>query len=132
MNKIKVGVLGGFRGKMMMKFCLSYPDRAELVAVCDKNPDVLAECKKDFDEKGAKVALYEDFDEFLKADMEAVVLANYANEHAPFAIRCLERGLHVMSEVLPYRTLSEAVRLCEAVEKSGKIYHYTIFFLFFF
>lgn len=52
------------------------------------------------------------------------MLANYANEHAPFAIRCLEKGLHVFSEVLPCQTMKEAVELIEAVEKSGKIYAY--------
>ena len=48
--------------------------------------------------------------------MDAVVLANYANEHAPFAIRCMEEGKHVFSEVLPVQTMKEAVELIEAVE----------------
>jgi predicted dehydrogenase len=52
------------------------------------------------------------------------VLANYANEHAPFAIRCLKRGLHVFSEVLPVQNMKEAVELVEAVEESGLIYAY--------
>ena len=56
--------------------------------------------------------------------MDAVVLANYATDHVPFAIRCLEAGKHVISEVLPCQTLKEAVELVEAVEKSDKIYAY--------
>jgi predicted dehydrogenase len=56
--------------------------------------------------------------------MDAVVLANYANEHAPFAVRALEQGLHVISEVLPCQTMAEAVKLIETIEKSGKIYAY--------
>ena len=56
--------------------------------------------------------------------MDAVVLANYANEHAPFAIRCLKAGKHVISEVLPVQTLAEAVQLVEAVEESGLVYAY--------
>ena len=56
--------------------------------------------------------------------MDAVVLANYANEHAPYAVRCLKRGLHVFSEVLPVATLKEAAELCDAVEESGKVYFY--------
>jgi len=56
--------------------------------------------------------------------MDAVVLANYANEHAPFAIRCLRSGRHVLSEVLPCETMAQAVELIEAVEESGKVYAY--------
>ena len=51
-------------------------------------------------------------------------LANYANEHAPFAIRCMNEGKHVFSEVLPVQTMKEAVELLETVEKKGKIYAY--------
>jgi len=56
--------------------------------------------------------------------MDAVVLANYANEHAPYAIRLLNSGRHVMSECLTCATMKEAVELIEAVENSGKIYSY--------
>ena len=123
MKKVKVGVFGAYRGKTMIKFCTYYPD-AELVAICDKFRPALDECKKMTEENGLHVALYTDFDEFIKHDMDAVVLANYANEHAPFAIRCLNAGLHVISEVLPCQNLAEGVSLVEAVEKSGKVYSY--------
>ena len=56
--------------------------------------------------------------------MDAVVLANYATEHATYAVRCLRAGLHVMSEVLPCETMAQAVELVEAVEESGKVYAY--------
>ena len=56
--------------------------------------------------------------------MDAVVLANYANEHAPFGVRLLKSGRHIMSEVLPCETMSQAVELIEAVEESGKVYAY--------
>ena len=56
--------------------------------------------------------------------MDAVVLANYATEHAPYAIRCLDAGKHVLSEVLPCETMAQAVELIEAVERSGKVYAY--------
>ena len=45
--------------------------------------------------------------------MDAVVLANYANEHAPFAIKAMKKGLHVFSEVLPVQNMKEAVELVE-------------------
>ncbi|MEA4890115.1 MAG: Gfo/Idh/MocA family oxidoreductase [Clostridiaceae bacterium] len=122
-NKIKVGVFGAARGKTMINILLNHPD-AELVAVCDKYVPLLKEVGELAQAKQIKVALYESFDEFFKQDMDAVVLANYGNEHAPFAIRLLHSGRHVLSEVLPCETMSQAVALIEAVEKTGLVYSY--------
>jgi predicted dehydrogenase len=105
----------------MINFC-KIANQAEVVAICDKNEQIL---EKQKEQPGSEhVTFYKSFDEFICHDMDAVVLANYANEHAPFAIKCLERGLHVYSEVLPVQTMKEAVELIEAVEKSGKVYAY--------
>jgi predicted dehydrogenase len=105
----------------MINYCKSSED-AQVVAICDKCEATLAEQKTHIDDPS--VAFYLTFDEFIKHDMDAVVLANYANEHAPFAIRCLNAGMHVFSEVLPVQTMKEAVELIEAVERSGKVYAY--------
>lgn len=121
MKKIRIGVLGAYRGTSMINYC-KRADHAEVVAICDKNPEALdaqrAQCA------GLNITFYDHFDKFINHDMDAVVLANYANEHAPFAIRCLKRGLHVFSEVLPVQTMQEAVALVEAVEESGLVYAY--------
>lgn len=119
MKKIKVGVLGAYRGTGMINYC-KVADNAELVAICDKYVPALEKqkelCGTD------TITYYTSFDEFIKHDMDAVVLANYANEHVPFALRCLEAGKHVYSEVLPFQNMKEAVELVEAVEKSGLVY----------
>lgn len=120
MEKIRIGVVGVGRGSTMMRYCNQAQD-AELVAVCDSWAEGLQNKKH---ELGEKVACYTDFEEFLKHDMDAVVLANYANEHVPLALRVLESGRHVISEVLPCQTLKEAVELIETVERTGKIYAY--------
>lgn len=122
-EKIKVGVFGAYRGKCMIDILSSHPD-AVLVAVCDKYRTLLDGVEKTAEEAGIHVDVYEDFEEFFKHDMDAVVLANYANEHAPYAIRLLKSGRHVMSEVLPCETMAQAVALIEAAEESGKVYAY--------
>ena len=124
-RKIRIGVFGGYRGQTMVRVLAQHPD-AELVAVCDRYRPALAACKQLVASVGVakRVTLYADFDKFFHHDMDAVVLANYANEHAPFAIRLLESGRHVISEVLAVQTLDEAVRLAEAVERSKKVYAY--------
>ncbi len=120
-RKIKVGVFGAGRGRVFMNH-FNEPIGLELVAICDNNP-----AKVEVAKKGLKnpdiVTYYEDFDEFLKhPDMEAVVLTNYFNEHAPYAIKALKAGKHVLSECCACSTLKEGVELCEAVEETGKIY----------
>ena len=107
----------------MIDLLMKHPD-AELVAVCDKYQPLLDQIKAAAEANGMDVALYTDFDLFIKHDMDAVVLANYANEHGVYAIRCLKAGKHVLSEVLPCETMAQAVELVEAVEESVLVYAY--------
>ena len=123
MKSIKIGVFGAYRGMAMIRFCAKFGG-TDLVAICDKDSYSLKKADEEIKLYGCETKLYNDFDTFINHDMDAVVLANYANEHAPYAIKCLEKGLHVISEVLPAQNMAEAVALCEAVEKSGKVYAY--------
>jgi len=121
MKKVKIGVMGVYRGTSMINYC-TLAENAEIVAICDKWKEGVKkqkEINKDYD-----ITYYDNFDEFIKHDMDAVVLANYANEHAPFAIKAMKAGKHVFSEVLPVQTMKEAVELIEAVEETGMIYGY--------
>lgn len=121
MNKLRVGVVGVGRGASMMRYCRA-AENAQLVAVCDNWEAGLRAQEKEIGD--GSIAFYSDYASFLQHDMDAVILANYATEHAPFAIRALERGLHVISELLPCQTMQEAVELIEAVERSGLKYCY--------
>ncbi len=114
-KKIRVGVIGLGRGGSFMR--QAEATGMELVAICDTWKTKLKEVGKEL-----KVATYTDYDKFLEHDMDAVITANYFHEHAPFAIKALKAGMHVMSECTACKTMSEAVALCEAVEESGKIY----------
>ncbi|MDF2686482.1 MAG: Oxidoreductase family, NAD-binding Rossmann fold [Clostridia bacterium] len=91
MSKLKIGVFGAYRGMTMVNVIIDHP-YATLVAVCDKHVPSLENCKKLTEEKGMKVEYFTDFDSFIQCDMDAVILANYANEHAPFAIRYIFGG----------------------------------------
>ncbi len=113
--------MGAYRGSSMIDYC-RHANNAEVVATCDKHAETLEGQKKKLGTDG--IAYYDNFEDFIRHDMDAVVLANYATEHAPFAIRCMKRGLHVFSEVFPCQTLKEAVELIECVEETGMIYAY--------
>ena len=115
MPDIRVGVVGIGRG-------LSFANGAkfvgmEFVALCDVRKDRLEALGKQYN-----VIAYTDYDKFLEHDMDAVILANYFHQHAPFAIKALEAGKNVMSETMACKTPAEGVALVRAVEKSGKIY----------
>ncbi len=120
MKKIRIGVFGaGSRGGTLSQ-AFMLQKNCEIVAVCE------LESRKAALEKYLKivgdVAVYHDFDEFVKHDMDAVILANFFHEHAPYAIKCFEHGLHVFSECISNGTMAEGVELVRAFEKSNSIY----------
>ena len=121
MEPIKYAVVGTGRGRTFM-----HPDPSfnmKFMAVCDRNPKKLAIIKSEYDNEDKTLETYTDYDEMLeKADIDAVILANYFHEHAEFAIKALRAGKHVLSECVAMGTIGEGVELCRAVEDSGKIY----------
>ena len=118
--RVRIGVLGAGRGMSVMNYC-RISENAVLAAVCDKDERCLAEAKARF---GPQVRYFSDYDAFLKEELDLVVLANYANQHAPFAVKALNAGKNVLSELLPVQNMKEAVELAEAAERSGKLYMY--------
>lgn len=117
MNKIRIGIFGVGRGMDLAKdFMLNGCD---IVAICDKRRENLEKAAK---ELGNTATAYEKFDDFIEHDMDAVLLANYFHEHAPYAIKCFERGIHVYSECISNGTMAEGVELIRAFEKSNSIY----------
>lgn len=121
MEKAKIGVVGAGRGMSFAAYCLR-AQNAALAAVCDSDPGMLGKLRARFG--GTDTAVLSDFHALLQTDVDAVVLANYANEHAPLAIRALRAGKHVLSEVLPAQNMAECVALIEAAEETGKTYAY--------
>lgn len=114
-KKIRVGVIGVQRG-LGFAYGAQYTGM-ELVALCDTWEERLLQAGEQL-----KAATYTDYDKFLEHDMDAVIVANYCHEHAPFAIKAMESGKHVMSECIACKTLGEGVALARTVERTGKIY----------
>ena len=118
MGKIKVGFFGsGARGRQLASTYMLL--NCEIVAACDNRESELLEMRKLV---GEDIATYTSFDEFIEHDMDAVVLTNYFHEHAPYAIRCFERGIHVFSECISNGTMAEGVALVRAHRGSSSIY----------
>ncbi len=118
MKKIKIGIFGAWRGSHVAENFMLL--NCDIVALCDKRPEARERAIKTLGLVGVKE--FDSFDEFIKEDMDAVILANYFHEHAPFAIKCFERGIHVFSECISNGTMAEGVELIRAFEKSSSIY----------
>ena len=119
MKKIKVGILGvGGRGKAFHKNVLA--NNGEIVAACDISEEYLKQAKEKW---GEQVATYTSFDEMLEhKGLDLVVLSNYFHEHAPYAIKALNKNIHVLSECTSNATMAEGVALIRAAEKSKAFY----------
>lgn len=118
MKTVKIGIFGLGRGGSFIDNILL--NNGEIVAVCDKDESKLRKAKEKL---GDGLATYTDFDGFLSHDgMEAVFLCNFFHEHAAYAIRALEKNIHVLSECTSNATMADGVALVRAAEKSKAFY----------
>ena len=113
---IRVGVIGVGRGQSFARGATGLVGM-KLVAICDTWKERLKQVGKTYG-----VETYSNYDKFLEHDMDAVILANYFHEHAPFALKALDAGKHVMSETSCNATMAEGVALCRKVEETGLTY----------
>ena len=117
MGKIRIGIFGAGRGIDIAKNLMLLD--CEIVALCDFNDKRRNE---GLEKLGVDLVAFDNFDDFIECDMDAVVLANYFHEHTPYAIKCFEKGIHVFSECISNGTMAEGVELIRAYEKSNSIY----------
>ncbi len=115
-------MFGAWRGSSYVDLIAAEdPSVIQIIAVCDKQAKQLDNVKG---LEGAR--LFSDFDEFLsygkENGMNAVFLANYFHQHAPYAIKCMEAGMDVVSECTSASTLKECVELVRCVERTGRKY----------
>jgi predicted dehydrogenase len=114
---LKIGVVGLIRGASVASRAFQHKS-ARVTAVCDIDAARVAEVQKQFAEQGHQAEGFTDFDEFLaRGDFEAVIVANYATEHVPLVVKCLEAGKHVLSEVPAINSVEEVEILRQAVAK---------------
>ena len=113
---VTYGVVGLKRGAELAIEGLGFTD-AKLVAACDCNPDTLASAKKTLEEKGlCDCTYFLDFEEFLKSDFDAVIIATDATNHVPLVLRALDAGKHVLCEIPSVNSVEEAKILKQAVK----------------
>ena len=118
MKKIRIGIFGAGRGANIGEN-LKLIEECEIVALCDFNKERAKNGLKDLE---LDIPVFESFDEFIEQNIDAVVIANYFHEHAPYIIKCFEKNIHVLCECISNGTMAEGVELLRAFEKSNSIF----------
>ena len=116
-KRIKLGIWGLGRGQSFIKAASAL--NIDVVAGCDINPMMRESFKKNVPD----AYVTDNEDDFLKQDIDAVLIATFFMDHSKHAIKAMEAGKHVMCEVTSFLTPGDGVKLVEAVEKYGKVYN---------
>ena len=115
---LRVGVLGcGPIAQFAHLQSCTKAANAELYAICDAAPDLLARMAATY----APRKTFADFNEML-ADpgVEAVIVATSDAYHVPMSIKALEAGKHVLCEKPIGLSIEEGETLAAAVKASGR------------
>jgi predicted dehydrogenase len=120
-REIRLGVVGGQRGKGFGLSLASLKGTMRLSAICDIHQGVCDSWKKEFPD----IRTFTDYSTMLDSgDVDAVLLATPMPLHVPQSVEALRRGIHAASEVTACISLAEGRRLIEATEKSKAVYFF--------
>ena len=117
MRRLKVGHVGGRTG--YARLFNNHP-RTETVAVCDIDPEALEKTRMVLGLK--RFQCFQNYDDFLKTDLDIVVVGTPIPFHADQSIRAMESGKHVLSEVTAANNVRDCERLVQAVKRTGMKY----------
>ncbi len=108
---MKIGVIGcGYWGPKLARNFNEIPT-ASLEWVSDLNPERLAHMKELY----PHVRATQDYDELLRSDVEAIVIATPVSTHSAIAMACLQAGKHVLIE----KPLAASVADAELIARMG-------------
>lgn len=119
MKKWNIGIVGLSRGRGFVNLFQSHPD-VSVAAICDIDQNKLETVGDAFGLKDS--ARYTDFDNFVNADIDIVMIATPIPFHAEQSIKALQTGKHVLCEQTVAYTVEECQKVVDAVKKSGKKY----------
>ncbi len=119
-KKLRVGIIG--TGWIAGAHIDSYKRMAdvEIVAGADLVP---GKAEKFFADNGVEgVRCYPDHKSMIdNEELDAVSVCTYNRQHAPCAIYALDHGINVLLEKPMCVTLEEAIEICRAEKRSGKV-----------
>ena len=120
MDNVRYAIVGLKHGVGHAKPILANP-RAELVAVCDKLPERLAEACSQPGMEGVRA--FESYETMLaEAACDAVVIAVPTVAHCELSCKALAAGKHVLQEKPLALNLAEANTIADAARESGRVF----------
>jgi predicted dehydrogenase len=120
MEKLKVGLVGANRGTSYGYIFNIHP-RTVVTALCDINEQRAKEMAKELGVKGDTI--FTNYDRFVdNGDMDIILIGTPMPFHAEQAIKALERGRHVLSEVTATTSIEECEELYKAAKRSKAKY----------
>ena len=116
-SDLRVGVLGLRRGRALLRVMQALPG-VHVAIAADANAEVVDRvCAEDHvPTSGATL------EDVLATGVDVVVIATPPATHAGLAIKAMEAGAHVLSEVPAVTTRDEATALIDAVQRTGRHY----------
>lgn len=113
---VKVAVVGLSRGLDIARGLVGNK-HARLAAICDLMPE-RREAAMEFCRKNniTDYEVYEEYDQVLASDVDAIILATDAFLHTPMSIKALEAGKHVLSEIPAVHSMEDIKNLKAAVK----------------
>ncbi|NKY58188.1 Gfo/Idh/MocA family oxidoreductase [Nocardia flavorosea] len=121
---MRVGVVGLGMGLFLATWCRRLG--MEVVAACDRDPVRRAEARALLPD----ARLVDEWPALLEERLDAVVLANDFDEHAPLAIAFLDAGVHVLSESAACTDEQQARALLAAERRSAATYSFAENYVF--
>ncbi len=116
MKKLRIAEvgLGGISGAHVPAW--KRMEDVEYVALCDIRPEMM-------ERYGIDVPMYTDFDEMLeKEEIDILDITVPTFLHADFAVKALNKGIHVVSEKPVSLKKEDVARIYEAAERNGKFF----------
>jgi predicted dehydrogenase len=115
-RKLRVGFVGlGRVFDLNVRGYLDHPE-AEVAALCDSDPALLARCASEH----ARAIATRDFEELLRSDLDLVEILTPHPLHETMTAAALAAGAHVSVQKPMAMTLAECDRMIAAAEASGK------------
>jgi predicted dehydrogenase len=119
MQELNIGIAGLRRGRGFVSLFAAHP-QLNVTALCDLSTDTLSDLGKAFSLPDS--ALYTDYEQFLSAPMDIVMIATPIRFHAEQTIKALQSGKHVMCEQTAAYTVEDCEAIVQAVKQTGRSY----------
>jgi predicted dehydrogenase len=113
---IRFGVIGLRRGQSFVRVCQAVGG-AKVTALYDIDAERVIRVAEEI---GARP--FTELEQFLNADIDAVVIASPVPFHVEQAVAALKAGKHVLSEVTACQSVAEGAALVEAAQESSGLY----------